>query len=61
MARTQAHATRSSSPNQIDELDDTRLQKVTGGSPSSGGGAGFHEFAITKYVDKASPILFLSP
>jgi hypothetical protein len=45
-----------------DELTELDLCNVTGGSKSSGAGAGkasFHDFSITKHVDKASPVLFL--
>jgi hypothetical protein len=43
------------------ELSEADLELVTGGSQSSGSGAGkvtFNPFSITRKVDKASPILF---
>jgi type VI protein secretion system component Hcp len=46
---------------QARELTDVELSQVSGGSSTSGAGAGkvaFNPFAITKTVDKASPLLF---
>jgi type VI protein secretion system component Hcp len=43
------------------ELSDAELEKATGGSQSSGSGAGkvtFNPFSITRKVDKSSPTLF---
>ncbi len=47
---------------QTEALTELDLCKVTGGSHSTGAGAGkvtFNPFSITKHVDKASPVLFL--
>jgi bacteriocin-like protein len=46
---------------QTAELTESELAKVTGGSQSSGAGAGkvkFNSFQITRKVDAASPKLF---
>ena len=43
------------------ELSDAELDKATGGSRSSGSGAGkvsFNSFTITRKIDKSSPVLF---
>jgi type VI protein secretion system component Hcp len=43
------------------ELSDAELEKATGGSQSSGSGAGkvtFNPFSITRKIDKSSPSLF---
>jgi bacteriocin-like protein len=48
--------------NQTAELSEFELAEVTGGSQSSGAGAGkvtFNPFSITRKVDVASPKLFL--
>lgn len=47
---------------QTEELTELDLCNVTGGTQSTGAGAGkvtFNPFSITKHVDKASPVLFL--
>ena len=47
---------------QAEELTELDLCNITGGSQSTGAGAGkvtFNPFSITKRVDKASPQLFL--
>ena len=47
---------------QTAELSELDLCNVTGGSHSTGAGAGkvtFNPFSITRYVDKASPVFFL--
>jgi hypothetical protein len=47
---------------QTEELTEFDLCNVTGGSHSTGAGAGkvtFNPFSITRHVDKASPVLFL--
>jgi hypothetical protein len=47
--------------NQTDELTEVELSKVTGGSQSSGAGAGkitFNPFSITRKTDGASPSVF---
>jgi len=47
---------------QAEELSELDLCNITGGSQSTGAGAGkvtFNPFSITKRVDKASPMLFL--
>jgi type VI protein secretion system component Hcp len=47
--------------NQTDELTEVELSKVTGGSQSSGAGAGkieFNPFSFTRKIDAASPIFF---
>jgi hypothetical protein len=43
------------------ELSEAELEKATGGSQSSGAGAGkvtFNPFSITRKIDKSSPVLF---
>jgi type VI protein secretion system component Hcp len=47
---------------QTEELTELELGNITGGSQSTGAGAGkvtFNPFSITKRVDKASPVFFL--
>ena len=45
--------------NQIRDLTEVELSRVTGGSDTSGAGKVAHtEFVIRKFVDKASPVLF---
>jgi type VI protein secretion system component Hcp len=47
---------------QTEELTELDLCNVTGGSHSTGAGAGkvtFNPFSITRRVDKASPVFFL--
>jgi type VI protein secretion system component Hcp len=47
---------------QTEELTELDLCNVTGGTKSTGAGAGkvtFNPFSITRHVDKASPVLFL--
>jgi len=47
---------------QAEQLTEFELCNITGGSQSTGAGAGkvtFNPFSITKHVDKASPVLFL--
>jgi bacteriocin-like protein len=44
--------------NRTEELSETELSKISGGSQSTGGGAGkvtFQSFQITKRTDVASP------
>jgi type VI protein secretion system component Hcp len=56
-----ASAARERRDNQTHELTEVELSKVTGGSPSSGAGAGkteFNPFSITRKIDVASPIFF---
>lgn len=43
------------------ELSEAELEEATGGSPSTGSGAGkvrFNEFSITKTTDGSSPTFF---
>jgi len=43
------------------EISEAELEKATGGSQSSGSGAGkvtFNPFSITRKIDSSSPILF---
>ena len=43
------------------ELSEAELEKATGGSQSSGAGAGkvtFNPFSITRKIDKSLPVLF---
>lgn len=45
----------------IKELSEVELEKATGGSQSTGAGAGkvtFNPFSITRKIDKSSPVLF---
>jgi hypothetical protein len=47
---------------QTEELTELDLCNVSGGSQSTGAGAGkvtFNPFSITRHVDKASPVFFL--
>lgn len=45
--------------NQIRDLTEVELSRITGGSDTSGAGKVAHtEFVIRKFVDKASPVLF---
>jgi type VI protein secretion system component Hcp len=43
------------------ELTDAELEAATGGSQSTGAGAGkvtFNPFSVTRKIDRASPVLF---
>ena len=56
-----ASAARERRDNQTHELTEVELSKVTGGSQSSGAGAGkteFNPFSITRKIDAASPSFF---
>ncbi len=45
-----------------EEMGEEELDRVSGGTSSTGAGAGkviFNPFSITKHVDKSTPVLFL--
>jgi len=45
--------------NQIRDLTEVELSRITGGSDTSGAGkVALTEFVVTKKIDKATPVLF---
>jgi type VI protein secretion system component Hcp len=45
--------------NQIRDLTEVELSRITGGSDTSGAGkVALTEFSITRKIDKATPVLF---
>ena len=57
MTRKQAPVDSKKKENDINELSDTELEQVHGGSQSSGAGAGkvtFNPFSITRKIDVSS-------
>jgi type VI protein secretion system component Hcp len=56
-----AHEHRPRNQTTTKELSEAELENATGGSQSSGAGAGkvtFNPFSITRKIDKSSPVLF---